>query len=312
MARCDEKMEQTIYLPFWSKSQLETSDNASIWAEPIPYAKEPTLEYSLSYTFDPEDLEDNEGINPTDDKMFYPDRTAPDMTLERLVEVDEDDIKIAMEAAEEKKVYGRQALVGKHQDALFRCFYSEDSQRWAMYKDGEIEAMPQNVYRFLGFGSVSPYTIRQQAQLEKVLLEGVGLALNPEEVILCDGSYDSYGEFDPDNPKFEFSRSDLVSIDGVTYKLFHDHDNGARGWALFVAKSNEGYDLLAEDHCDNVWDRLEDPKYIEALGFKSNFKFLRRDNFEFWERNYEPTKEDFEEDFHLDENGKKSFDVIHL
>jgi hypothetical protein len=79
--------ERTIYLAKYAKNQLEQSDNARIWARPIPYSNKVNEQFTLEYRFDTEDLNDNDGIDPTDLEYFYPDRTDPDTTIERLVKV---------------------------------------------------------------------------------------------------------------------------------------------------------------------------------------------------------------------------------
>ena len=79
-------MEKTVYLPKYTISQLENG-SASVWAQPIPVSTRPSKNYSLAYTYDPKNVEDNEGIDPVEKGKFFPSRAEPDMVLERLVEV---------------------------------------------------------------------------------------------------------------------------------------------------------------------------------------------------------------------------------
>lgn len=299
-------MEKVIYLPNWSIEQLDTCDDSSIWAKPIPYSETPTSLFSLSYTFDPEDEEDNEGINPIDEDYFYPDRTEPDMTIERLVEVGASEIKKSIQDEKKRIIEVKQSLVGKYSDAIYRCFLGiGDAECWARYDGEKIEVFSQHVYQFLGFGRVPPFIIKQEECLDKVLLEGAGLALNRKEVKLCDGSYDD--KFSQKDPKFAYTKEDVVSVDGKTYKLFQDHDDGARGWALFTVKPKTKVRVLHEDHCGNVKDEMlrDNLDFLSDLGLNINFKFLDRYNHEFHESKYIPTPKDFKEDFNINEEGKK-------
>lgn len=71
-----------IYLPAGARKQLETSDDARVWARPIPYKDKPEPGFTSEVYFTDEELR-NYG-NPFDDKLFYPDRTEPDSIVERI------------------------------------------------------------------------------------------------------------------------------------------------------------------------------------------------------------------------------------
>lgn len=78
-------MEITIYLPDYAIKQLETCDDSSVWARPIPFSDSPSEEFPLSLTYN---QEDERFYDPTDSEYLYPDRTEPETVLELLVEVD--------------------------------------------------------------------------------------------------------------------------------------------------------------------------------------------------------------------------------
>jgi len=299
-------METKIYLPEYTIRQLEELDNAFVWAKPIPYLKHPSSEFPLEYVFDPEDHADNECIDPTDKDYFYPYRIEPDLVLERLVLLDVEKLR----KDELKKEYKEKlASVGKHSDAIYRCFlgYNSYAECWARYENEKIEVISNHVFDFVEFENVKPFRQKQEYILEKVLREGAGLVLNTKEVKLCDGG--SYNEnFSSKYSKFAFEDTDIPSIDGKTYKLFLDLDDGARGWAILTVKPKKRVRVLYENHADNLRYCLidNDMEYVKKLGFNINFKQLLRDNHDFYKEAYIPTKEDFEEDFHIDEELNKT------
>ncbi len=298
-------MEKKIYLPSYAKKQIETSDNASVWAKPIPYSDKPSNCFSLSLTYDEED---ERFYDPVESGMFYPDRTEPDTVLELLEEVNQSEIEKNLKKDKEKKIKEKKGLIGKYSDAIYRCFFGQgDEECWARYYKGKIDVFSQHVYYFSGLGTVPLFTINQEKCLDRVLTEGAGLNPNREEVKLCNGSYDFQKGFSQKNPKFEFSEEDISSLDGKTYKLFQDHDDGARGWAIFSVKPKKRARVIYEDHCSNVrdWMMENNMAFLKELGFNVNFKFLKRYNHDFYEKDFIPTKEDFESDFHINEKGRK-------
>jgi hypothetical protein len=76
-------LEKTIYLADYAKNQLETSDDASVWAEPIPYRDNPMSGFTYELRLGEEQLQ----YEPLEDGFFHPDRSEPDTILERLVKV---------------------------------------------------------------------------------------------------------------------------------------------------------------------------------------------------------------------------------
>lgn len=77
-------LEKIIYLANYAKDQLETSDDASVWAEPIPYRDNPESGFTYKLTLWEEQLQ----YEPLEDGFFHPDRSEPDTILELLVKVD--------------------------------------------------------------------------------------------------------------------------------------------------------------------------------------------------------------------------------
>ena len=298
-------MKNTIYLPSSAIRQLETSDDSSVWARPIPYSDKPSKQFSLSLTYD---SKDERFYDSTEDGMFFPDRTEPDTVLELLAEVDSSKIEKILKQQKAQQIQAKQDSVGKFSDAIYRCFLGvADAECWARHHNGEIEVFSQHVYHFSGFGHVSSFSRHQEECLDRVLTEGAGLALNSKELKLLDGSYDFGGKFPNKDLRFAYTEEDFVSIDGKTYKLFQDHDGGARGWALFTVRPKNRVKVLYEDHCDNVrdWMLADNLAFLKELGLDVNFKFLDRHNHEFYEAEFVPTVTDFESDFHINEKGRK-------
>jgi hypothetical protein len=206
---------------------------------------------------------------------------------------------------EKKKVIEeKKSLLGKYPDAIYRCFENGDAECWARYDNGKIEIFSQHTYNFIGFGHVPYFTIKQEECLDRVLHEGAGLALNAIEIPLCGNGYLTITE---KSPIIKYTKTDIKSIDGNTYKLFQDHDDGARGRAIFTVKSKDKVKILYDDHCDNVrdWMKESNLSFIKELGFKVNFKFLHRQNHDFYTSQYKPAVEDFKKDFNINEKGKK-------
>jgi len=294
-------MRKKIYLPGYAIEQLETSDDSSIWAKPMPFSKRPSKEFSLLLEFDP-DSESFEGIDPTEEGYFYPDRTEPETILELLTEVD---LTKLLREENKRAIELKKKAVFSSPDAIYRCFLGvADAECWARYHKGKIDVFSQHIYTFSGFGHVPLFTRKHEECLERVLTEGAGLCLNRKEVRLCDESYNRFSQKDS---RFAYDNNDLISIDGKTYKLFQDHDDGARGWAIFTVKPKKYIKIINEDHCDNVsdWMMENNMGFLKNLDFKINFKYLNRHNHKFHETTYEPTPRDFEEDFHIDEKGKR-------
>lgn len=77
-------LEKIVYLADHAKDQLETSDDACVWAEPIPYKDKPELGFTYELRMKGELLE----YAPLEDGFFHPDRSEPETILELLEKVD--------------------------------------------------------------------------------------------------------------------------------------------------------------------------------------------------------------------------------
>ncbi len=75
-------MNKKIYLPPYAKKQLETSDDASKWAKPIPFREKPCQGFNLEVILGEDTLE--LGVDfILEDNLYYPDR---DQDLEGTIE----------------------------------------------------------------------------------------------------------------------------------------------------------------------------------------------------------------------------------
>lgn len=77
-------LEKIVYLADHAKDQLETSEDASVWAEPIPYKDKPELGFTYELRLKGELLE----YEPLKEGFFHPDLSEPETILELLVKVD--------------------------------------------------------------------------------------------------------------------------------------------------------------------------------------------------------------------------------
>jgi len=75
-------LEKIIYLPNYAKNQLETSNNFSIWAKPIPYKDKPERGYASQVTLREDTLELGEDY-VLEGSRYHPDR---DQDLESTIE----------------------------------------------------------------------------------------------------------------------------------------------------------------------------------------------------------------------------------
>ena len=75
-------LEKIIYLPNYAKKQLETSDNSSIWAKPIPYKDKPARRFTSQVTLREDTLELGEDY-VLEGGRYHPDR---DQDLESTIE----------------------------------------------------------------------------------------------------------------------------------------------------------------------------------------------------------------------------------
>jgi hypothetical protein len=298
-----EKLEY-IYLPAYTKRQLESSDDASVWSKPIPYSPVPTENHPFKLKLLPK-VKKYDTVDP--DGYFYPDRNDE---LEDVIEL--------LEKIESKNTTKKtDSLITKlkpraeHLNDIYRRFSSSsDAECWARLHNGQIEVFSQHAFYFAGFGNFSSFRKKQYECLDKVLEEGAGLYLNPHYMNLCnDGAPDDYNgkSFIPlTDPHFKYNGSETPSLNGKTYKLFYDHDNGARGWAILTEKQQKRSSILASDHYDNVRDEMLDVEsFVKSFGLKINFKDLDRHNMDFYTQTYVPTVEDFQKAFHINAKGKR-------
>ncbi|HYD03912.1 MAG TPA: hypothetical protein VEC16_06470 [Alphaproteobacteria bacterium] len=295
-----------IYLPAYAQRQLEASDNASIWTRPIPYSPIPTENHPYKLDLTHKSFRD---INPLgNDGYFYPDRTEPDSVLELLEEI----AKKELAKNKSKSISDIVKPSTEHLNDVYRRFVSNgDAECWARLHKGEIEIISQ--FKYAGFGGFgngpSSFTLNQERSIDKVLEEGAGIFVNKQEVNLCnDGAPDFNGAsyIKLDNGYLNFDGNERESLNGKTYKLFYDHDGGARGWAIFVEKQKKRMSVMYSDHVSNVRDIMIDiDDFVKGLGLNIDFKALERYNHDFYSTPYVPTMEDFKKAFHINEKGKK-------
>ncbi len=286
-------MEKKIYLPHYAKNQLETSDDSRVWSRPIPFREKPEEGFMFEAILGEGTLEID--VNSIlEDGLYHPDM---DQDLEATIE----SIQKVRASAIKKEVLSPARIA--YPNAIYRRFSGPggDSECWARYVDGNISVISNKVYHFTGFGAPSEFHLDQEKSLDKVLAEGAGIIINRKELKLCDESYKS---FSPKSPKFAYRPSDRQSLDGNTYKLFQDYDDGAKGWAIFTEKNKTKVLVLMEDHNCNVRDWMLSDEFLKQMGFKLNLKTLWRLNHNFYEQEYVPNRKDFLKDYHVDEKGK--------
>ena len=75
--------QRTVYLADHAKDQLETSDDASVWARRISFKDQPEPSFTYELLLREEELE----YCPLEDGYLHPDRTEPDSILEMLIKV---------------------------------------------------------------------------------------------------------------------------------------------------------------------------------------------------------------------------------
>jgi hypothetical protein len=191
-------------------------------------------------------------------------------------------------------------------DAIYRCFEGNDAECWARCLDGKIDVLETNIYQFTGIlTGPSKFFLKKEECLDRILAEGAGIIINRKQLPLCNPDF-KYNKktFLKKDSRFSYNELDQQSADGKTYKLFQDYDMGARGWAIFTVKSGSRVKVINEDHNDNIRDWTLTEKFLEEMNFNVNLKYLERLNHDFYKGAYEPTKEDFQKDFHINDEGK--------
>ncbi len=192
-----------------------------------------------------------------------------------------------------------------HSNAIFRVFSYGDTECWARYDEHRIKILLQHTFSFTGFQTTPHiFHVNTEKTLDRILAEGEGIMINRKVLRLCNGSYDSSDVFPENDSRFAYTKKDKKSADGKTYKLFQDYDNGARGWAIFIVKNRSHVEVIREDHNDNIRNWMCSPDFLSELGLSINLKYLQRENHDV-HKPYYPTEEDFREDSHINEKGKK-------
>ena len=288
-------MGKKIYLPPYAKSQLETSDDSSVWARPIPFSEEPQPGFTSETILNKCTLELGEDY-VLEAGRYHPDR---DQDLEATIE--------CIEKVPLPKIIPVRAKI-THLNAIYRIFQANDgdAECWARYDEGAIDIISRHAYHYAGLlTGPSRFNLIQEKSLDRVLAEGAGIIINRKVMPLCDGSYDSDKGFPKNDPRFAYTDADQESVDGKTYKLFQDYDQGARGWAIFTVKPRSKINVVYEDHNDNIRDWMLSPRFIIKLGLDLNLKYLWREDQDFYDKPYRPTEEDFKQDFHVDADGNR-------
>lgn len=315
-----KNMKKTIYLPARAKKQLETSDDARIWATPLPYKEKAQADFTCKIYLDKRDLENPDVIK---DGIFHPARASSiDDILERIEMVEVKKAEVEKNGEELHRLVnitrgpagtgaskkGKSVLKDESAaGAIYRCFHGAgDDECWAQYApdpgnpgSGSVDILLRHSFSIY---SPDSYFRSKERMLESILKSACGVVINRQEVDLPD-AFDGYSSLSSIcRSLFAFAPTDVVSDDSRTYKIFAHHDGG-RGYALFLIKHGKRIDHYLEDHIDTVRDKMLSEKFLKDNSLKVDLKYLLRSDADCTQ--YEPTAEDFEKGFHVDEKGRR-------
>ncbi|MCA9477657.1 MAG: hypothetical protein KC535_00740 [Nanoarchaeota archaeon] len=252
-----------IYLPPYAKNQLETSDDASVWAKKIPFKKKLTKGFTCEAILGEDTLDIPDVI---EDGYYYPDR---DQALEDVIE--------SMDLLDEPVMQG---------NISYKWFWGmgNDSYVCAKSNGKELENLGQ---RSFSIYNPQGYFTDQERLLDTILKER-GYIINRR-----DTRFEDTYQFDPSHSLFAIKDFDKASKNGSTYILFQ-HKDGGRGWAVLAEKKSSGlYTSLLEDHNDNVRGEMLTTEFIKSTFPETALEFIDKQEESGMDRPYRPTLKDF-------------------